>query len=119
MSNRSGTSYSAPTDANHNRVLLAASSADGITPLPLEINPATGRLLVDSSGGGGGSSGNIGIDPVGQNGVAYDSITYTATSGTVDTYQYYTGGTGGTVTATVTVTFTDSGHGTLVSVVRT
>jgi hypothetical protein len=53
MSNRSGTNYSSPTDANRNRIVLAASSVDGITPLPLEVDPITGRLLVDSTGGGG------------------------------------------------------------------
>jgi len=51
--------------------------------------------------------------------IVYDAITYTATSGTVDTYQYYTGGTGGTLVATLTVTYTDSTHNTLVSSVRT
>lgn len=48
MSNRSGTTFSAPTDANRNRVLLGVSEADGETPLALEINPNTGRALVDA-----------------------------------------------------------------------
>lgn len=51
--------------------------------------------------------------------VVYDAITYTATSGTVDTYKYYVGGTGGTQVATLTVTYTDTTHSTLVSSVRT
>lgn len=51
--------------------------------------------------------------------VAYDAITYTATSTSVDTYNYYTGGTGGTLVATLTITYIDSSHNTLVSVVRT
>lgn len=50
---------------------------------------------------------------------SYDSIVYTNTSGTVDTYTYYTGGTGGTLVATVTVTWTDSTKTVLTSVVRT
>lgn len=50
----------------------------------------------------------------------YDSITYTNTSTTVDTYRYYTGGTGGTLVATVTVTYSDpTTKSVLVSVVRT
>lgn len=51
--------------------------------------------------------------------VVYDAVIYTATSSTVDTYEYYTGGTGGTLQATVTVTWTDSSKNVLVSVVRT
>lgn len=49
----------------------------------------------------------------------FDAFTYTATSGTVDTYQYYTGGTGGSLVATLTVTFTAADHLVLVSGVRT
>ena len=52
--------------------------------------------------------------------VPYDAITYTNTSTTVDTYRYYTGGTGGTLVATVTVTYSDpTTKAVLVSVVRT
>lgn len=51
--------------------------------------------------------------------VVYDAVTYTNTSSTVDTYQYYTGGTGGTLVATVTVTWTNSTKSVLVSAVRT
>ena len=51
--------------------------------------------------------------------VAYDYISYTATSGTVDTYVYKSGGSGGITVATVTVTYTDISHETLVSVART
>lgn len=46
MSNRSGTHYSAPTDADRRPVALGVSAADGITPLPLEVDPATGGLIV-------------------------------------------------------------------------
>lgn len=49
----------------------------------------------------------------------FDAFTYTATSATIDTYRYYTGGTGGTLQFTITVTWTDSTHATLSSVVRT
>jgi hypothetical protein len=117
MSNRSGSPYSVPRDANHVPFLVAASTADGITPVVLEADPST-HLLQVSSGGGGGSATVVGIGPLGFNSTAYDSLTYTATSGTVDTYQYYAGGTGGTVVATVTITYTDSTHAVLVSAVR-
>lgn len=50
---------------------------------------------------------------------SYDALTYTATSATVDTFKYYTGGVAGTLVATLTVTYTDSTHATLVSVART
>lgn len=50
---------------------------------------------------------------------AWDALTYTASSSTVDTYKYYVGGTSGTLVSTLTVTYTDSSHATLVSVVRT
>jgi len=50
----------------------------------------------------------------------YDAITYTDTSTTVDTYRYYQGGTGGTLIATLTVTYSDpTTKSILVSAVRT
>ena len=57
--------------------------------------------------------------PVGQYGVSYDTIEYTNTSTTVDTYVYKTGGTGGTVTATVAITYTNTTKSQVSSVVRT
>lgn len=48
-----------------------------------------------------------------------DYVGYTATSGTVDTFVYKTGGSGGTTVATVTVTYVDSTHAVLVSVAVT
>lgn len=59
MSNRSGTPYSAPTDADRRPVMLGVSTVDGITPVPLEVNPSTGQLQTSSSGGGGGTSSNF------------------------------------------------------------
>jgi hypothetical protein len=55
MSNRSGSPYSVPRDANHVPFLVAASTADGITPVVLEADPSTHLLQVSSSGGGGGT----------------------------------------------------------------
>jgi hypothetical protein len=49
----------------------------------------------------------------------YDSLTYTATNPTTDTYLFYTGGLSGTLVATLTIVYTDSTHATLVSAART
>ena len=56
MSNRSGSPYSTPRDANRVPFLTAASTADGITPVVLEADPTTHLLQVSSSGGGGGGT---------------------------------------------------------------
>jgi hypothetical protein len=52
MSDRSGSPYSVPRDANHVPFLVAASTADGITPVVLEADPSSHQLQVSSSGGG-------------------------------------------------------------------
>jgi len=46
-----------PTDGNDRVLLGAVSSDDGMTPVPLEVNPLTGRLLVESDGGGAAGGG--------------------------------------------------------------
>lgn len=56
MSNRSGTTYSAPTDADRRPVMLGVSTVDGKTPLPLEVDPLTGLLQVSGGGSGGGGT---------------------------------------------------------------
>lgn len=112
MSNRSGTPYSSPTDANRNRVTLAVSSVDGETPEPIEVNPSTGRLLVDAIIGGGASE--PGLIPF-----AFDYVAYTNTSPTIDTYVYKTGGSGGATVATITITYTDSTKTQVSTVART
>lgn len=63
MSNRSGSPYSVPRDANHVPLLVAASTADGVTPVVLEADPTTHLLQVSSSGGGGsgGSTANANV----------------------------------------------------------
>lgn len=50
---------------------------------------------------------------------SWDYMSYTNTPGTVDTYVYKSGGSGGATVATVTVTWTDSTKTVLASVVRT
>lgn len=41
--------YSAPRDANRIPVIMGVSSVDGFSPVPLEVNPVTGRLLAESA----------------------------------------------------------------------
>ena len=50
-----------PRDQNRVPASFGVSSADGVTVEPLEVNPTTGRLLVDASvtGGGGSTSSNL------------------------------------------------------------
>ncbi len=58
MNNEDPNRPALPTDANHKTVMGGVSSSDGTTPLPAEIDPVTGALLVKevnpSSGGAGG-----------------------------------------------------------------
>lgn len=49
---------------------------------------------------------------------AYDYLSLTEATLT-DTYTYKTGGSGGTTVATLTITYTDSGKGTIANVART
>lgn len=49
----------APRDSNYNPTLLAVSNSDGVTPIPLRVNPTTHRLLL--------SNGTIGSDLSGDN----------------------------------------------------
>lgn len=44
----------APRDQNRITTLLGVSSADGTTPLPVQVDPATGAILVAVSGAGSG-----------------------------------------------------------------
>lgn len=43
-------------DANFEPTLIGVSTADGMTPVPVEVDPTTGQLQVSGTGGGGGSS---------------------------------------------------------------
>ena len=52
-------------------------------------------------------------------GIKYDALTGEETSSTVETYRYYEGGTGGTLLATVVVTYSDDTKCFISSVVRT
>ena len=37
-----------PTDGNDRVIMGGVSTDDGYTPVPIEVNPATGRVLVDA-----------------------------------------------------------------------
>lgn len=80
-------------DQNRTATLLGVSSADGKTPVPVEVDPNTGALLV--------STGRIVPEQ-------FDYVAYTNTNGTTDTYVYKLGGASGTTIATVTIVYTDS-----------
>lgn len=105
-----------PFGANHVPLLAGTSSVDGHTAVPVAVDPTTGGVITSSSAT---ASSIVGIDPIGQYGVAYDSVVYTNTSTTVDTYTYKSGGTSGTTTATVTITYTDTTKSQISTVVRT
>ena len=81
-------------DSNNIHTLIGLSSDGSRTPIELYANPSTNALLVQTSGLIGG--------------VNYDYIDYKNTSTTVDTYVYKTGGSGGTIIKTVTITYTDT-----------
>lgn len=85
--------YAAPRENNDGALLVGIDATDPNKVLPLEINPVTGAVRVDS-----------GITP----GVDYDYIDVQQTSETVETYVYKRGGSGGTVVQTIIVTYTDS-----------
>lgn len=77
----------AKRDENRVTTLMAVSSVDGVTPVPVQANPSTGRLLVSSGGGGGGTPGglntqvqfNDGGSFGGDAGLVYDKTTDTLT----------------------------------------
>jgi len=68
-------------------------------------------------------SGNVAVRTTGSgsiiDGVVYDAIDVRYPSATTETYEYYSGGIGGDLLATVTVTYTDSTKCDISSVVRT
>lgn len=82
---------------------------DPATDKDATVSP-NGDLIVSLDGE------NIGLNGLVPEAHDYISLAQTAT---VDTWTYKSGGSGGTLVATVTVTFTDSGKGTISTVVRT
>lgn len=67
----------AKRDSNYVPTMLGVSSVDGITPLPLQVNPTTGRLLTDVSGGGSGTVTDVSV--VTANGISGTVATSTTT----------------------------------------
>lgn len=67
-----------PLDQNRRNVSAGISTADGETVLALEVNPSTGRLLVDTAGGGGGvqyANNTVPTPPITGNALmAYDGL---------------------------------------------
>lgn len=104
---------------NHNVVVTSAPTTAVTGPLTdtqlrATAVPISSASLPLPSGASTAANQLIGLMPK-----IFDALTYTATSGTVDTYSYFTGGIGGSLVATLTVTFTAADHLTLVSAVRT
>lgn len=50
---------SVPRDGNRNPSLFGVSNADLSTPVPIAVDPATNRMLVNTTGGGGGGAVTI------------------------------------------------------------
>jgi hypothetical protein len=76
-----------PLDENRRTLAAGVSSADGVTILPLEVDPNTGELLTTATGGGGGGTqytdGNAApAHPIGTIPVFNNAGTITAVSDT-------------------------------------
>ncbi len=97
---RSGSTYSLPRDANRVPVIGGVSSADGDTATPVEVNPTTGRTLVDSFV-------TSGLLPISYN---YIGFTNADGNGNYQTITFKTGGSGGTTVATLTLTYDASSN---------
>jgi hypothetical protein len=82
-----------------------SSALDG-TLVPVQVDPATGRILVSAVGGAGLITS------------VYDYISL-ASGSTVDVYTYKLGGSGGITVATVTITYTDNTKSTLLTLAKT
>lgn len=52
-------------------------------------------------------------------GIIFDAITGEETAPTIETYRYYRGGTGGTLVATIVVTYSNASKNFVLSAVRT
>jgi hypothetical protein len=98
MSNRSGSPYSAPTDANRHPLLTAASTTDGITPVVLEADPSTHLLQI----GTGSILANTTYDYVG--------MSNADGNGNYQTVVYKSGGASGTTKATLAITYDGSSN---------
>lgn len=96
----------AKKDQNFTSTLIGVSSADGETPVRVEVDPSTGAILTSGSVGG-----TLVTDAFDYIGVAYPNAT-------TETYTYKSGGFGGTTVAVVTVVYVDSTKEELSSVTK-
>lgn len=88
----------AKRDQNHVPTALGVSSVDGVTTLPLQVDPVTGRLLTDVAGGGAGTVTSVSV--VSANGFAGTVATATSTPA---------------ITLTTSITGVLKGNGTAIS----
>lgn len=97
----------APIDANDVKGVLAASSADGKTPVKVYANPTTHRLLVDATPGvtgPGSSTDNAVVRFDGTTGqTIQDSLATIDDSGILNAVGYSAGGTAAVADNTYTV----------------
>lgn len=75
------------TNASHdqNRIptLMGVSSADGTTPVPVEVDPATGAMLTSGGGGGGGGASTIADGADVAEGATTDAAVTAGSAGTI------------------------------------
>lgn len=73
----------ASRDQNHVTTLMGVSTADGITPVPVEVDPTTGQVQVSSTGGGGGGAATIADGADVAEGATTDAIVAAGAGGSV------------------------------------
>lgn len=97
-------------DQNRITGLLAESTAGDKNPVPLQADPTTKRLKVESTISGG--LGKLVTED-------FDYIAGAYPDTDTEVYTFYTGGSGGTLVATITVNYTDSTKANILNVTRT
>lgn len=100
------TRQTAPRDPNRVPGLLGAANDGSLSPVDIQADPLTGRLLVNSI-----ISGGLSLP-------AYDYVS-NATSSTTDTYSFYRGGSSGILVSTIALVYTDATKATLSTVTKT
>ena len=90
--------------------MLGVSNDANLETREVRIDPTTGRILVTTT-----ISNSV---VPGFNIPTYDYVSLSQTS-TVDTYSFKSGGAGGTLVATITITYTDSTKATISTVAKT
>jgi hypothetical protein len=99
-------------DGNRVPGLLAETNDSNRTATPLIVDPSTDRLMVTSTISNFSSMGGL------LSGVIYDAASLSQATLT-DTWTFYSGGVGGTLVATITITYTNSSKTTISTVVKT